>query len=260
MGLFLVAFCFLGTSAYYIGETGHVFITAAFMQGAAVFLALSLAFFFFEFGAQRRQRRVDRVLDIAIQELRNEAVAAVVSATTAVWNEPESFGLIPEPEEFGASFEASKKLLLDRSYQLRDYPDDVLERGTLFWASRSFQDLAIECDQLIRTLGSSLAEYGVLLGAMRVLEDKVSSEKKVWDEYLIISVNQKDRAIPVEAGYNLAVLAADTLRLIDVLDSGDYGGELSPKTIGEADYDNFHRSRDWGFWSPEYYENKTSAD
>ena len=258
--LFLVAFSMFGTSAYYFEESGQEFIIAAFMQGAAVFLALSLAFFFFELGTQRRQRGIDKVLGISLKDLRREAAAAVVSATTAVWNKPKSYGLIPEPEEYSAVYEDSKKLVLDRSYQSRDYPNDVLERGTFYWASRAFQNLAFECDQIIRTLGPSLTGYGALLGAMRALEDKVISEKKVWDEYLIISAKQKDFRIPVDAGYDLIVLAASTLDPILVLDSDNYEGSANARSPDEIYYDQFHRSGEWGFWRLEDYEEDTFTD
>ncbi|MCH8987763.1 MAG: hypothetical protein IIA92_03050 [Chloroflexi bacterium] len=244
--LLTAALCCLGASAYYFEETDHEFIIAAFLQGAAVFLALSLAYFFFESRTHQRQRRLDEVVKRAIGDLRAQAEAAVIVATGVVWDQPsghDNFG----PNSKPGVFAESRKLIVERSHQIRDYETNILDRGGLFMASRRFEDLAFECEKLLRIHGSEISQHGILVRSLLTLEENVATEQLVWDAYPESSKGTSI-GLPSDAAFNIVTLAAVALRLIDVIESENYIGDPEYESIRHFRPETFHRSRDWGLW------------
>ena len=224
------------------------FVIAAFLQAAAVFLALAIAYTLFERRSHQRQSRIDAVLVESANNLRDRARAAVINATGEIWAKPEghdSYG----PDNKTKVYEEAKQLVLERSHQVSDYRTNV-HRADLYWIFRRYEDLAYECSQIIRTLSPALVEYGKLRRSMLNYEEMVNLEQRVWDElYRIPTGPDPDaKGVPADAEYNLLVLAEMAVHLIDVIDSKNY--------VGDPDYDReklfapptFHRSRNWGLW------------
>ena len=81
--------------------------------------------------------------------------------------------------------------------------------------------MAINCRQMIQTIGPGLVEYGALLGAMLNFETRVAMETQVWDEFQV-RFEGRENALPTEAIINLFAIAELAARLIDVLDSKNY--------------------------------------
>ena len=68
-------------AAIYFEYSDRPFIVAAFLQGAGVFLALALAYFFFEQRSHTRQQRIDETVRWSIELLRSIAISAVTTTT-----------------------------------------------------------------------------------------------------------------------------------------------------------------------------------
>ena len=238
--------CFIA-AALYFELSDHKFIIASFLQGAAVALALALAYFFFERRSHQRQKRIEDVMTESVKGLRERAASAVITASGVTQHQP------PGHDSFGPNTEAkvykqARQLVLDRSRQLFDYPNNLHHRGTLYWVVRRFEDLAFECSQMIRSLSPAIIEYGVLRRAILDFEGLVNTEAKVWDELYRRPPDQTDKSLPAEAEYNLMVLAEVIVRLVDVFDSENYVGDPEHEEVKKYAPPTFHRSSNWGLW------------
>ena len=244
---FLVFLACGTTAALYFQFLGHEkFIIAAFLQAAGVFLALALAYFFFETRGHTRQRRIDETVDSSLALMRTIATSAVITATGQWWDKPDghdSYGPTTGPRVYTEA----RDLVLNRSHQLGDYPNNVHSFGSLEWVFRRFEYLASYCRQLIQTAQSGLVEYGALIRAMQNLENNVASEKQLWEEFQTY-VDSRQAPMPSEAGYNLFSIAELTIRLIDVLDTKAYSGDPEYEARRKFAPETFYRSSDWGFW------------
>ena len=100
---------------------------------------------------------------------------------------------------------------------------------------------------MIQTAQPGLVEYGALIRAMQNLEINVASEKQAWEEFPKNEENHQI-SIPSEAGYNLYSIAELTVRLIDVLDSKDFGGDPEYEARRKFAPELFYRSNNWGIW------------
>lgn len=234
------------TAAVYFEKSDHEFIIAAFRQAAAVFLALTLAYFFFESRAQTRQRRIDETVKSSVDLLRNLATSAVITATGQWWDKPEghdSYGLTNGPK----LYQEARDLVIFRSHQLEDYPNNRHSLGSLDWVFRRFEHVVLYSRQMIQTVQPGLVEYGALIRAMVDLEKNILSEKQVWEEFQL-RVESRQVPMPSEAGYNLFSIAELTVRLIDVLDSKELKGDPEYEAGRKLVPETFWRSRDWGNW------------
>jgi len=244
----LLFFVFLAcgtTAALYFQFLPHEkFIIAALLQVAGVFLALTLAYFFFERKAQIRQRRINETIESSIASMKTLATSAVITVTGQWWDKPDghdSYGPTNGPKVYSEA----RELVLYRSHQLGDYRSNVHSLGSLEWVFRQFEHVALDCRQMILTAQLGLIELRALRSAMLNLEERVASEKQLWEEFQI-SADSRRAPIPSEAVYNLFSIAELTVRVIDVLDSKDYSG--NPEYEGRRRFapETFYRSKDWG--------------
>ena len=222
------------------------FITAAFLQISGVFLALALAYFFFEIRSQTRQQRIDETVGSSVALIRTLATSAVITATGKWWDKPpghESYGPTNGPKVY----KEARELVLNRSHLLKDYLSNVYGCEPEEWVFRKFDRLAFFCRRMIQTAQPGLVEYGALIRAMQNLEINVASEKQAWEEFPKNEENHQI-SIPSEAGYNLYSIAELTVRLIDVLDSKDFGGDPEYEARRKFAPELFYRSNNWGIW------------
>ena len=152
------------------------------------------------------------------------------------------------PNSKARVYQQARQLVLNRSHQLSDFPNNVHHRGTLYWVLRRFEDLAFECSQMIRSLSPAIIEYGVLRRAILDFEGLVNTEARVWDELYKMPQDRNDKSLPAEAEYNLMVLAEVTVRLVDVFDSENYGGDPEYEEVKKYAPPTFYRSSNWGSW------------
>lgn len=248
------------------------FIIASLLQGSAVFLALSLAFFFFEVREHRRRLRINASVDYALESVRSKSMATVINTTGTILELPENY-MNWGPNTKEKTYQASRQLVVDRPPLQQD---DRLLIEDSFRAYRGvlnrFQELANECTQLIRLLSSQLSEFHVLLDSIRALENIVSKETTVWEEFLslqptretaYLAWEQHERgfpgqtrrprtpeALPPEAKYNLLGIAEYAVRLIDVLDSKNFEGDPVYEHEKHLAPIMMWRSNEWGDRKP----------
>ena len=143
--------------------------------------------------------------------------------------------------------EEARKFVLERSRSLDDYSGGIDSYGSLHWVFKRFEELASYCGQMFRTVGPSLIEYGALIRAMINVEDYVNREKRVWEEFRIRTAN-RNTPLPVEASYNLLVIAEVAIRLGDVLDSENLMGDSEYEARRRFAPEVLRRSNEWGEW------------
>ena len=182
----------------------------------------------------------------AIDTLRSLSCNAVIT-TTRQWREhPHRFREFG-PQRSAPSYEESRAFALGRSHLPEDYVDGIDSYGSLHWVFEGFEKLASDCVQMFRTVGSGLAEHGSLIRAMTRLERVVESEKIVWDEFRK-RTGHPNSPLPLEAGYNLLVIAELTVRLVDVIDSDNLDGDTEYEAHRRFAPEVIRRSDQWGEW------------
>ena len=188
-----------------------------------------------------------KLVEWSINRLENVAKDAVLTATQQWWEHPfraDKYG----PQEEVMSYEEACERLLDRPRLPTDYPKGIDSYESLHWVFRRFDDLASRCDETMRTVGPALIEeFGALIRAMETMKAIVTSEKQVWEEFRK-RTDSTLSPLPAEAGYNLLVIAALTVRFVEVI----YDKDL----LSDPDHDSLSRyplpirwhSDQWGDW------------
>ena len=142
------------------------------------------------------------------------------------------------------SYDQARAFLLGRSRSLGDYETGIDSYDSLHWVFERFERLASYCGQMFRTVGPSLVEYGALIRAMINVEEYVEHEQKAWADYLARTDNLR-AAIPNYASFNLLVAAELSIRLVDVLDSENFGGDSEYEHRREFAPEIYWQSPEW---------------
>ena len=250
---YLIGWCLLAAclacwtlAAVYFELTDHDFIISTLLQTAGVFLALAIAYFFFEHRSQVRQKKIDLTVDWTVDRLRNLAQRAVTT-TVKQWQEHpyrhSEYGTHPKQ----LTYEEARKFVLERSLILEEYPCGIDSFGSLYYVFQRFEELAWYCAQTFRTVGSTFVEYGLLVRAMITLEDRVEAESRVWEEFRK-RMESPNSPLSAEASYNLFVIAEVAVHLVDVLDSENFSGDPEYEARRKYVAEVIRRSNEWGEW------------
>ena len=145
------------------------------------------------------------------------------------------------------TYEEVREFVLERSIILEEYPCGIDSFGSLYYVFQRFEELTRYCAQTFRTVGSTLVEYGALIRAMTHLEDRVEAELRVREEFSK-RMESPNSPLPAEASYNLFVIAELAVRLVDVLDSENFGGDPEYEARRKYVAEVIRRSNEWGEW------------
>ena len=253
----------------------YEFIIAAFLQAAAVFLALALAYFIFEQRSHRRQKNIDAAVTNAVQSLRGYAVWAVLRTVNSIYGKPSISGLGPSNTE--STYEEARTLVQNTHTIVRGGdPDDPLDTERYFrnmlWIFQVLESLAERLESIRQLVGPALIEYEALSQSMQRLEGQIRNEGQVWKEFEQREPLRDKRfsawesteksfpgklkrppapeALPREALFNMQMLSRRVVYLVDVLDSSGYQGDQAYEERKNLGTGGFVRSDEWGAWRP----------
>ncbi|MBQ10099.1 MAG: hypothetical protein CMJ45_00925 [Planctomyces sp.] len=234
-------------AALYFEQTNHHFIVAVLLQLAAVFLALALAYLFFEQRTHRRQKNIDEAVRCSTQSLRDLATTAVIKTVESMYGSPSSAGIGPSNKE--------KIYLQARGLALNSHtivsggdPQDPLdvEHGfrNLLWVFQVLERLADRLEIMWQLVGPALMEYEALSQTMQNLGARIRDEGDIWKEFqkrqparesAFANWENTEREIPGhakrppnpevlprEAVFNLQQLSGLVVRLVDVLSHPEF--------------------------------------
>ena len=250
IGWLLVLICIAcgATAAVVFEYSNHAFVYAALLQAAGVFLALAIAYLFFEHRTQVRQKKIETTVNWSIDRLGSLTKRAAIE-TVQQWMDHPARRSEYRTVRNALTYEKARRFILHRPGFLTGYRSETNYFRTLNWVLRSFEEVASFCEQTNRTIGPGLMEYGALIRAMGNLEYYVETERRVWDGFSR-RISDPNCPLPDEANYNLLVLAELAVRLADVIDSKGF--------IGDPEYEARRRytaearwySGNWGDWRP----------
>ena len=247
----LDGWCLLATSlicwsiaAALFEYTNHEFIISSLLQAAGVFLALAIAYFFFEHRSQARQAKIDATIELTVDQLRKLAEHAVITVVKQ-WKEHPC-----RHSEYGTqyqepTYDEAREFVLKRSRRLEEYPSYIDSFDSLYWVFAMFENLALYSSQSFRTVGANLVEHSVLIREMVNLENRVESEKQAWQGFLV-RTEDSNSPLPPEASYNLLAIAEAAVHLVDVLNSKDFSGDPEYEARRQFAPLVTRRSRQWG--------------
>ena len=257
----------------YANPKVYEFIIAAFLQTAGVFLALSLAYFFFEQRSHRRQKNIDEAVARLTQSLRGYAVWGVLRTIESIYDKPLTSGLGPSNIE-KAYREARNLALKTHTIVSGSEPNDPLDTeryfGNMLWIFQGLESLAGRLESMRQLVGPALTEYESLSQSMQHLEARIREEGQVWKEFeqreplrdkrfATWERTEKDfpgrmkrppdaEALPREALFNLQVLSGLVVHLVDVLDVPGYEGDQEYEERRKFAPEILMRSNEWGAW------------
>ena len=248
-----IGWCLLATSlicwsmaAILFEFTNHEFIISSLLQASGVFLALAIAYFFFEHGSQVRQAKIDATMELTVDQLRKLAKRAVITVVQQWKEHPHRHNVYGTQYE-APTYDEAREFVLGRSRRLEEYPRDIDSFDSLYWVFAMFENLALYSSQSFRTVGPSLVEHSVLIREMRNLENFVEAEKQAWQGF-VVRTGDANSPLPPEASYNLLAIAEAAVRLLDVLDSKDFGGDPEYEARRPFAQPVRRLSRQWGSW------------
>lgn len=251
----------------------YEFIIAAFLQASGVFLALSLAFLFFEQRTHRRQKNVDMAIENTVLSLRGYAVQAVLTMVNEIYGEPEISGLGPSNTE--STYKEARHLALKtHTIASGGDPDDPLDTERYFshvyWKFQKLDSLADLMSSSRQLLGPALMEYEDLNQSMQRLEAQIKNQGQIWKGFEQREPSRAKRfdswerterefpgrtkrppfaeALPREASYNLQSLTRQIAFLVDLLDAPGYQGDQDYKDRLQFAPGTFMLSDEWGAW------------
>ncbi|MYC38730.1 MAG: hypothetical protein F4X66_17740 [Chloroflexi bacterium] len=217
MALALLAFVY---SALLFELTNHEFLVAAFLQLAAVFLALAIAYFFFEHHNITRQSRIGQTFFVATSIVKGRVMmfcpVLVEHWLAAQGRDLESPSVVPKLG-FDGRFERARNYIADRGLGLDFYasPEETYE--SLYWIFRLFVWIADSCKEVVGSHGFVLAENGALLLAIQAYIDEVEREEKVWEAFRANN-DIVQSTLPAEAVYNLFGIAHLAIKITEIAD------------------------------------------
>ena len=125
------------------------------------------------------------------------------------------------PQDYTKAREVILRITESRSLEPADFSKGIDSYRSLHWVFRSFEDLAVQCTQVIRVAGPSLIELGALTWAILEMEARITSEEKVWAEFRI-RANDEGNKLPYPANYNVLHLARQAVRLVEILEDEEH--------------------------------------
>ena len=201
IGYLLVALCLTwgSVAALYFEYSDHAFITALLLQAAGVFLALALAYIFFEQRTQKRQRKIDNAIRRSAEERREFASSAVITTTGDIFGKPishKNYG----PSNREATYQEARQITLEPhskngSDRFNQFPSHR-RISELQWVFRGFKELATRCEQTIRLFGPALVQYDGLLRSMVRFEGYVKNEELIGRTFRIRHLSESGRSPP----------------------------------------------------------------
>lgn len=251
----------------------YEFIIAGFLQASGVFLALSLAFFFFEQRTHRRQKNVDTAIENSARLLRGYAILGVIRAINSIYDIHLKYSLDPSTIE-NTYREARTRALITHTIESGGDPDDPLDNERnyhhLLWIFQELERLAEMLRSTRQILGPALMEYEDLNRTMQNLESRISEEGQNWKEFGQREPSREKRfsdwertekefpgrskkppyanALPREALFNLQSLSRQVVHLVDLLEAPGFKGDREWRERQKLAPGAFIRSDQWGAW------------
>lgn len=191
-----------------------------------------------------------RLVEWSIHRLHNMATNAVVK-TAEQWQQhprrSREYGSHPKNLSYDEARHWVLQTVKERYATLDGHPEGMNSHGSLYWVFRNFEELATYCTRTIRTIGPALVESGALLRAIDEIEECISAEKSVWDEFQTRTGDPRT-PLPGEANYNLLSIAARTVSFIEVLDDEEHYWDPDHPALSQYSRPFLHRSEKWGNW------------
>ena len=191
-----------------------------------------------------------RLVEWSIDRLRDTARNAIVNTAEQWQRHPRrsrEFGSHPKDLNYDEARDWVLRTVRERYATLDGYPEGMDSHGSLYWVFKNFEELATYCTRTIRTIGSALVESGALLRAIDEIEECISLEKSVWDEFQIRTGDPRT-PLPGEANYNLLSIAARTVSFIEVLDDEEHYWDPDHAALSRYRRPVHWRSEKWGHW------------
>lgn len=221
-GLTFVANCWLGWNDL---------LVSAVLQVAGVFLALTLAYFFFELRSHQREERVKKTIHLFTDRLQLIATEAVVSCAEQFLMEPGDLTQV-DRSKGNKRYENARELTITQRLERRAYENKPMTYESLRNTIEKFQVLAGNCRFCLDKIGPSLNEFGFLMRAMITLERYIEQEIKLWKDFA--EKNEGTTLVPGLAKGNLVALSQLAIELVDILERADFRD--SPRRLNGRRY------------------------
>ena len=191
-----------------------------------------------------------KLLEWFIRRLRNKAMYAVTVTAQQWFDQPGRQGshdLRCRPQDFKESKDVILRLTEYRPLVPEVFSIGIDSYSSLRWVFGTFEELADQCAQIIRTTGPSLIELGGLTRAILEIEEQINFEGKVWDEYRI-RMKDEDDALPNPVNYNLLSLARKAVRFVEISEDEEHYNDPDHDDASRFRREVFLKSREWGDW------------
>lgn len=121
------------------------------------------------------------------------------------------------PQDYAKARDVILRLTESRVIEPEAFSKGIDSYLSLRWVFKTFEELADQCTQAIRTTGPSFMEFGALAGAVLQMEGRINFEKRVWDEYRARMEDER-YALPNPANHNILILAREAVRFVEILE------------------------------------------
>lgn len=170
------------------GGEGQVkpYLTNVLVQGAGVFVALGLAWLFFERHSQYEAAREFVGARIRIIIIRNWACTAITDLTSELFDEPPRLKDNPGPEYLGEHYEEIRQILgVGQGGSFSRLSKDINRTRRRFeWLFVHFIHVGKLCEDVMRLFGPALTRYPELLAAMDRFQNGVNGERESWRGFI----------------------------------------------------------------------------
>ena len=221
-GIALAANCWFGWRDFFV---------SALLQTAGVFLALTLAYIFFEHRSYEREERVKKTISLFTDRLRLMATEAVVSCAEQVLMEPEELAQV-DSSPGNKRYEKARELTISKRLEQGEYGNTPMTYEILRNIFDRFKVLGGFSGTSLKRIGASLNEFGYLMRAMINLERTIEQELKLWNDFG--EKNGSAAFVPRLAKRNLVSLSQMAIELVDIIDRANF--EDSPRTLNGRRY------------------------
>jgi hypothetical protein len=170
--------------------------------------------------AEMGRAQTPRLLEWFIRRLRNAAMHTV-TVTAQQWcdhpRRQHGPDLPKRPQDYAKARDVILRLTESRVIEPEAFSKGIDSYLSLRWVFKTFEELADQCTQAIRTTGPSFMEFGALAGAVLQMEGRINFEKRVWDEYRARMEDER-YALPNPANHNILILAREAVRFVEILE------------------------------------------
>ena len=198
--------------------------------------------------AEMGRARTPRLLEWFIRRLRNAAIHAVTVTAQQWFDHPRrqhSHELPRRPQDYTKARDLILKLIESTPIEPATFSEGIDSYRSLRWVLKTFEELADQCTQAIRTTGPSFMEFGALARAILQMEERINFEKRVWDEFRIRLKDEND-VLPNPANHNILILARQAVRFVEILEDEEYYRD--PDILDRFTPGTFLQSPEWGDW------------